>query len=301
MGHSWYALSVARNSNHPLTLQLTGSLGIPNIGLWPEKPGEYSFVDTKVSENVEYAYHALALDEQRRPFSPTIWEKPAGQKLPKILNQCWFPGVHSNVGGSYDDAELADITLAWMISQLDALLYFDTGYVTWQHDLNVQYYKQNHEAVRPWSLGMIQNSRKGLQFLAGQKIREPGRYHSTNPRTGKTTDKPLENTNEHIHACVRVRMGLGGLGTADSGPYNSEALQGWSLAAVDSNSEEVNDAVEPQHVGQRNIRWEYGGDAKQGPMITLPEDELGDVELRLLEMYPELYQKIWNIAPGARR
>jgi len=301
VGHSWYALSVARNSNHPLTLQLTGSLGIPNIGLWPEKPGEYSFVDTKVSENVEYAYHALALDEQRRPFSPTIWEKPAGQKLPKILKQCWFPGVHSNVGGSYDDAELADITLAWMISQLDALLYFDKGYVTWQHDLNVQYYKQNHEAVRPWSLGMIQNSRKGLQFLAGQKIREPGRYHSTNPRTGKTTDKPLENTNEHIHACVRVRMGLGGLGTADSGPYNSEALQGWSLAGVDSNSEEVNDAVEPQHVGQRNIRWEYGGDAKQGPMITLPEDELGDVELRLLEMYPELYQKIWNIAPGARR
>lgn len=76
---------------------MSGSLGIPHIGILPQRPTEYAFVDTSVSPNVEYAFHALALDEHRKPFSPTIWEKPEGQELPKLLKQCWFPGVHSNV------------------------------------------------------------------------------------------------------------------------------------------------------------------------------------------------------------
>lgn len=280
---------------------LTGSLGIPNAGIWPGKPGEYSFVDTKVSDNIEYAFHALALDEQRRPFSPTIWEKPAGQKLPKLLKQCWFPGVHSNVGGSYEDAQIADITLAWMISQLDNLIQFDEEYITWQHELNLKYYKKKPEEARKWGLGMIYDSKKGLQALAGSTTRTPGRYSATDTQTGKPTGRRLENTNEHVHACVRVRMGLGGLGTADSGPYKSQALQGWRLAGCEKNGEDANNTADSQHTGGRNIRWEYGGDAKQGPEITLPEDTLGDVELKLLEMYPDVSQKIWGICPKTQR
>jgi hypothetical protein len=31
------------------------------------------------------------------------------------LRQVWFPGSHSNVGGGYEDQEIADITLAWSV------------------------------------------------------------------------------------------------------------------------------------------------------------------------------------------
>ena len=74
-----------------------GALGIPNIGPLPPQHREYSFVNTRVAANVEHAFQALALDEHRKAFVPTLWEKPEGPSSLKILRQCWFPGVHSNV------------------------------------------------------------------------------------------------------------------------------------------------------------------------------------------------------------
>ncbi len=278
---------------------LTGSLGIPNTGLWPDQPQEYAFIDTKVADNVEYAFHALALDEERRPFAPTIWEVPAGQNLPKVLKQCWFPGVHSNIGGSYDDTELADITLAWMMSQLDPMICFDREYITWQRELNVKYYQSQRppQEVRPWGLGFIKNSRKGIQVLSRAQVREPGRYRKMDPSTGQKTDTPLENTHECVHASVRVRMGLGGKGTSDNGPYNSKALKGFKLAGVKSNGEVVNGGISSQQSGQGKIRWEYGGSSKAGPEFSLPEDQLGEVELTLLRTSPEVYERFSSIAP----
>jgi hypothetical protein len=62
----------------------TGALGIP-VNPWFQKhlglPGflhEYKWLDTKLSDNVENAFQALALDEHRAPFSPAVWEKPEG-------------------------------------------------------------------------------------------------------------------------------------------------------------------------------------------------------------------------------
>ena len=99
----------------PLTV--TGALGIPSIGILPHHPAmEYTFVDTMVAPNVQHAFQALALDEHRLPFSPTIWETPAG-RTDLDLRQCWFPGVHSNIGGGYPDTMMPDITLAWMVSR----------------------------------------------------------------------------------------------------------------------------------------------------------------------------------------
>ena len=278
-----------------LTYTLIGSLGIPNTGLWPDHPQEYSFVNTTVGPNVENAFHALALDEQRRPFSPTIWEKPAGQDSTK-LKQCWFPGVHSNVGGSYDDAELANITLAWMISQLDSLLDFDMEYIEWQHKSNVEYYKSKGKETRSWGLGKIYDSRTTFQALGPARTREPGRYHAVNPTTGKETDRFLRNTGEHIHASVRVRMGSNnGLGTEDKGNYNPESLKDWKLAGVDHAQEIIEDAADQDHRSMHKFRWEHRIDKKQVP---LPEDTLGDVELTLLGFYPEVKEHLYTYVPG---
>lgn len=131
----------------------SGSLGIPSVGMLPNNPvSEYTFVDTMVPWNVKHAFHALALDEHRKPFSPTIWEKPADRGDDLVLKQCWFPGAHANVGGGYEDTMSADITLAWMVSQMikAKILAFDLDYIKWQWQLNIERYGAYPLA---WGLG----------------------------------------------------------------------------------------------------------------------------------------------------
>ena len=155
----------ARPRNHTLISltddSCTGSLGIPSIG-WLQRLGitpanrEYSFYDTALDKNVENAFQALALDEDRTPFSPAVWENPDNLNI--NLRQCWFPGAHSNIGGGYDDAEMADITLAWMMSQLQPHVEFDRLYLGEQFKLNQASYKDARQQPRAWARG--QSSRQ---------------------------------------------------------------------------------------------------------------------------------------------
>jgi uncharacterized protein (DUF2235 family) len=79
---------------------------------------------------VQLGLHAVALDERRRPFTPTFWTlrprtpdepgaPPPGEKeKPLPVDQVWFAGVHSNVGGGYPNHGLSDLALAWMMAQV---------------------------------------------------------------------------------------------------------------------------------------------------------------------------------------
>jgi uncharacterized protein (DUF2235 family) len=89
-----------------------GSLGLPLAGFNLITRGRYQFHDVTLSSWVENAFHALAIDERRRPFAPSLWEC---QGFPEQrVEQVWFAGVHSNVGGGYVEPELSDITFVWM-------------------------------------------------------------------------------------------------------------------------------------------------------------------------------------------
>jgi len=95
-----------------------GSLGIPLRGLrWLTK-NEYAFHDTELSGAVSNAFQALAIDEHRKPFEPAIWEyKP---KPWQRVEQVWFCGAHSDVGGGYasqNELLLSDIALDWMVGK----------------------------------------------------------------------------------------------------------------------------------------------------------------------------------------
>ncbi len=99
-----------------------GALGIPIswFNWWNRK---YQFHDVKLSSHVRYAYHALAMDERRRVFSPALWEiNPQAliTKKPQVCEQVWFPGVHANVGGGYVDCGLSNIALRWMVEKATA-------------------------------------------------------------------------------------------------------------------------------------------------------------------------------------
>ena len=58
------------------------------------------------------ARQALAVDEARFDFRPELWvEKHPHQ----TIEQRWFAGVHSNVGGGYRYDGLANIALKWIV------------------------------------------------------------------------------------------------------------------------------------------------------------------------------------------
>jgi hypothetical protein len=95
-----------------------GALGVPLPWFRRSNARRYGFHDTELSRLVENAFHALAIDEQRGPFVPSLWQRPGKPIYGQIVEQVWFPGVHSNVGGSYPDTDLADLTLRWMVGRV---------------------------------------------------------------------------------------------------------------------------------------------------------------------------------------
>ena len=100
-----------------------GSMGLLSVVSGVD-PLEYGFLDTKLHPDVQNAYHALAIDESRVEFRPTLWDEPSAPG--QTLEQVWFCGVHSDIGGGEKDVRdgtpaLSDITLSWMIDKASAL------------------------------------------------------------------------------------------------------------------------------------------------------------------------------------
>jgi hypothetical protein len=97
-----------------------GSLGIPDhLGLVNllDSPRRYEFHDVTLNPCVPHARHAVALDEFRGPFTPTLWADPApGQDI----RQVWFPGDHSDVGGGHRETGLSEGALVWMAREATA-------------------------------------------------------------------------------------------------------------------------------------------------------------------------------------
>ena len=101
-----------------------GSLGIPLRGLRSLTRRKHQFHDTELSGSVKNAFHALAIDEHRAPFEPTLWDFVP--KPPQRVEQVWFCGAHSDVGGGYAETGLSDIALQWMMDRAaEAGLVFD--------------------------------------------------------------------------------------------------------------------------------------------------------------------------------
>jgi len=85
---------------------------------------KHRFYDTTLNVNVGYAKHAISIDENRKDFARVSWS-PTAEKQDKrdengnlYFEQVWFPGVHADIGGGYEENEsrLSDNALAWMLA-----------------------------------------------------------------------------------------------------------------------------------------------------------------------------------------
>jgi len=105
-----------------------GSLGIPGSFMLTLSRSQYAFHDVTLSRKVKRAYQALAVDEFREDFAPAIWDT-TNRAPDQIVEQRWFPGAHSNVGGGYTDSWLSDNALRWICDRLSDVVAFDKSYL----------------------------------------------------------------------------------------------------------------------------------------------------------------------------
>ena len=94
-----------------------GALGLPLPFLNFFNTEKYKFHDVKLSSYIKNAFHAIAIDEHRKLFAPTLWEIDKAREPDFKFEQRWFSGSHSNVGGGYGNTALSDIALDWMVEK----------------------------------------------------------------------------------------------------------------------------------------------------------------------------------------
>lgn len=151
-----------------------GRLGIPLGGLRVLHfiGRRWMFHDTQLSSAVSAAYQALAIDERRRPFKPSLWEL-SERAHGGDVEQVWFSGVHSNVGGGYPDSGLSDIALNWMASKAYGRGLRFTANRPDDADARVGAIKQ-WVATRPDPDGSLVESRRGFYRLIPKYVRPMG-------------------------------------------------------------------------------------------------------------------------------
>ena len=152
-----------------------GALGIPDdvtlLNLF-DIPRNWRFHNTTLGDNVEIARHAVALDEMRASFTPTLWTRKARST---DFRQVWFPGTHSDIGGGYVECGLSNASLSWMITEAEkAGLAFSDHAVA---------------QVTPDPMGVLHDSMKGI-FKA----------HRSRPRNTPVI------TSRYVHESARQRQ-----------------------------------------------------------------------------------------------
>jgi uncharacterized protein (DUF2235 family) len=155
-----------------------GAVGIPTGGLRPPLVTRYwGFHDTELSPSVGAAYHALAIDEQRGPFTPTLWTRhPAAKE--QIVEQVWFAGVHRDVGGGYREPELSEIALLWMVRRAaEHGLAFAPDHFQVAGEPAPARDRWRGRRLDPDPLGPIHDSRKRWYRLLRPRPRELGVSH----------------------------------------------------------------------------------------------------------------------------
>jgi uncharacterized protein (DUF2235 family) len=137
---------------------------------------KHKFHNFKLSETVENAYHALAIDDEREVFHPILWSQEILSY--QTVKQVWFCGMHTDVGGGYEEQELSNIPLLWMqdMAVKHGLIMYQKHTVSIEGNIN----------------GFMHNSREGF---FGKFYRQKNRFWDS-----KRTDKPV------VHNSVLQRL-----------------------------------------------------------------------------------------------
>lgn len=97
------------------------ALGLRLPILWRWAQAQHSYHNHALGSNVLNGFHALAMDERRKTYSPVMWDST--EQLSGTVEQVWFRGTHADVGaqlvGVAAARPLANIPLVWMLDRLE--------------------------------------------------------------------------------------------------------------------------------------------------------------------------------------
>lgn len=106
-----------------------GSVGWKTGNIAGVSRSTFDYQHTGLRIHILNAFHALAIDEHRADFQPTLWDKRlakdkydvvAAPRPISSVEQRWFVGAHANVGGGYPTDLLAQPSLRWMMKKASA-------------------------------------------------------------------------------------------------------------------------------------------------------------------------------------
>jgi len=171
-----------------------GALGVPGA-----IRQHHQFHDVNLSDVVLCARQALAIDERRLKFEPCLWEADEDQRRldeeTGRVQQVWFEGAHSDVGGGYAETGLSDTALLWMAVEANRRgLVFDTRLLS-------TYVESGSSAVRHESLNLFYRVLNGLSRLR-MSLRRSGRRFSGSWR--RLDPPPLDGTRQQWAVGVRI-------------------------------------------------------------------------------------------------
>lgn len=149
--------------------------------------------NSSLNPEATYGFHAVAIDEKRKDFPPSLWDESdiaPGQ----TIEQVWFSGVHSDVGAWYDERGLSNISLHWMLSK------------AMQHGLDAD--KVELEKRVPNPNDKLHNSYTSIWRIRGtykRKIPENANIHeSVFIRKRRPTNKYKPNNLPHTYRIVKA-------------------------------------------------------------------------------------------------
>ncbi len=159
-------------------------LRVKFLGVWDtvlslgKKRGK-AFIGNAPPAHVDHIRQALAVDERRSAFRPRIWQSSNSTYDNQTLEQRWFAGVHSNVGGGYPTQGLSNLALEWMMGEAcNAGLGFNWKYAG-QHSgySHAKLYNSNKPFWRFLQTITFQ-SRKGVREVEASERKRLTFHHS---------------------------------------------------------------------------------------------------------------------------
>ena len=164
-----------------------GALGVPTggpLGWWTRR--RWGFHDVQLSRIVEHGFHALAVDERRKAFAPALWQVDDANGAHQRVEQVWFAGAHSDVGGGYPDGVLSDATLWWMAAR------------TGEAGLELDHTRLRELTDDDACEGLVHDSRTSIHRLQRPLVRQIG-------AAPVTVDGRVLRTHETVHPSAVVR------------------------------------------------------------------------------------------------
>ena len=147
-----------------------GALGAPTPILGRFTKSLVGFFNTHLSPDIKNAYQALAIDERRGVFQPALWTGEINSD--QTVEQSWFAGVHSDVGGGYAQATLSNVALSWMVSKSRSLgLDFSNEYLSYRGEMHAD---DLHDSYS-WAYGAMEKLgvKEGVRQLQGEYDNPP--------------------------------------------------------------------------------------------------------------------------------